>query len=86
MVTRLDSDVGQILEFLREEGLDKNTLVMFSGDNGSSFNPSSAIGKRFDQTMGGKLREFNRGMYEGAAPGGDGMVAGHRADRVTEEP
>lgn len=88
MVTRLDSDVGAILEFLREEGLDKNTLVMFSGDNGSSFNPSSAIGKRFDQTMGGKLRGFKRGMYEGALRQAalawwPGTVP---AGRVTEEP
>jgi arylsulfatase A len=65
MVTRLDRDVGRLLDLLRELGLDKNTLVMFSGDNGSSFNPQSEIGQLFDQTMGGKLRGFKRSMYEG---------------------
>jgi len=88
MVTRLDSDVGAILEFLREEKLDKKTLVMFSGDNGSSFNPTSGIGKRFDQTMGGTLRGFKRGMYEGALRQAalswwPGTVP---AGRVTEDP
>jgi arylsulfatase A-like enzyme len=65
MVTRLDRDVGRLLDLLRELGVDKNTLVMFSGDNGSSFAPDSEIGKLFDQTMGGKLRGFKRSMYEG---------------------
>jgi arylsulfatase A-like enzyme len=88
MVTRLDSDVGAILDLLRELKIDRKTLVMFAGDNGSSFNPSSALGKRFDQTMGGKLRGFKRGMYEGALRQAaiawwPGVVP---ADRVTEEP
>jgi len=65
MVTRLDRDVGRLLDLLRELGLAKNTLVMFAGDNGSSFNPTSEIGQLFDQTMGGKLRGFKRSMYEG---------------------
>ena len=38
---------------------------MFSGDNGSSFSGNSEVGRLFDQTMGGKLRGFKRGMYEG---------------------
>jgi arylsulfatase A-like enzyme len=65
MVTRLDRDVGRLLDLLRELGLDRNTLVLFSGDNGSSFDPQSEIGKLFDQTMGGKLRGFKRSLYEG---------------------
>jgi arylsulfatase A-like enzyme len=65
MVTRLDRDVGQLLDLLVEMGVEKNTLVMFAGDNGSSFNPDSEIGKLFDQTMGGTLRGYKRSMYEG---------------------
>ncbi len=65
MVTRLDSDVGRLLDLLVEMGVEKNTLVMFAGDNGSSFDPNSEIGKLFDQTMGGTLRGFKRSMYEG---------------------
>ena len=34
MITRLDIYVGEILEKLREKGLDENTIVIFSSDNG----------------------------------------------------
>ncbi len=64
-VTRLDSDVGRLLAKLRELKLDEKTLVIVAGDNGSSFGPNSEIGKRFDQSMGGKLRGFKRSLYEG---------------------
>ncbi|HEY1173711.1 MAG TPA: arylsulfatase [Verrucomicrobiae bacterium] len=65
MVTRLDSDVGRLFNVLKELKIDDNTIVFFAGDNGSSFDPKSEIGKAFDQTMGGKLRGFKRSMYEG---------------------
>ena len=64
-VTRLDHDVGQLLDLLKEMKIDDKTVVFFAGDNGSSFAPNSDLGKRFDQSMGGKLRGFKRGMYEG---------------------
>ncbi len=88
MVTRLDSDVGRLLSLLKELKIDDNTIVFFSGDNGSSFNPNSEIGKVFDQTMGGQLRGFKRSMYEGglrqaALVRWPGKVP---AGRVTEEP
>jgi len=65
MVTRLDSDVGRLLRLLKELGLERKTLVMLAGDNGSSFPPNSPIGRLFDQAMGGRLRGFKRSMYEG---------------------
>ncbi len=34
MVTRLDTYVGEIIEKLKEKGFDKNTLVLFTSDNG----------------------------------------------------
>ncbi|TWT70628.1 arylsulfatase [Crateriforma conspicua] len=64
-VSRLDSDIGQLLSVLKEKGIDDDTLVLFSGDNGSSFSPDSVMGKRFEQASNG-LRGFKRGMYEGA--------------------
>ena len=64
-VTRLDHDVGQILDLLKELKIDDNTIVFFAGDNGSSFAPNSPLATLFDQTMGGKLRGFKRGVYEG---------------------
>ncbi len=34
MITRLDQQVGQILDLLEKKGLDKNTVVIFTSDNG----------------------------------------------------
>lgn len=33
-ITYLDGQVGKLLEHLKKEGLDKNTLVIFVSDNG----------------------------------------------------
>ncbi|MFK8115595.1 MAG: arylsulfatase [Rubripirellula sp.] len=88
MVTRIDSDMGELVALLKKKGIDDNTLIVFSGDNGSSFNPNTAIGKRFNQTMDGTLRGYKRGMYEGALRQAafawwPGTVP---AGRVTDEP
>ncbi|SMP78886.1 Arylsulfatase A [Neorhodopirellula lusitana] len=88
MVTRLDSDMGQLFGLLKQMGIDQDTLVLFVGDNGSSFSPTSEIGKRFDQSMGGTLRGFKRSMYEGglrqpAIARWPGKVP---AGRVSDEP
>jgi arylsulfatase A-like enzyme len=87
-VTRLDSDVGRVLSLLKELKIDDNTLVMVAGDNGSSFNENSEIGRKFDQSMGGKLRGFKRGMYEGALrQAALARWPGHvPANRVSDEP
>jgi len=66
MVTRLDRDVGRLMDLLVELKIDQNTLVILAGDNGASFDPKSEVGRLFDQDMGGKLRGFKRGLYEGA--------------------
>ena len=65
MVTRLDRDIGQLLDLLAEMGVDGRTLVMTSGDNGSSFDPESEFGRLFNQAGNG-LRGYKRGLYEGA--------------------
>ena len=64
-VTRIDSDVGELLDLLKELAIDDNTLVVITGDNGSSFAPDSKIGQRFNQAANG-LRGYKRGLYEGA--------------------
>jgi uncharacterized sulfatase len=62
MVTRLDRDVGRLLDRLRTLGLDRNTLVLFTSDNGphmeSGNNPL-----RFNPA--GPLRGMKRELYEG---------------------
>lgn len=62
MITRLDSYVGEVLKKLKERGLDENTLVIFSSDNG----PHEEGGA--DPTFfgrDGKLRGLKRQCYEG---------------------
>ena len=55
MVQNLDSGVGKVLEALRLSGLEKNTLVIFTSDNGGerfSFNWPFR-GEKFDLYEGG---------------------------------
>ena len=65
MVTRLDKDVGRLLELLKQLRIDQNTLVLFAGDNGFAFDPNSKIGLRFKQAANG-LRGFKRHLTERA--------------------
>ncbi len=37
MVTRMDKDIGELMTLLRTSGLDENTLVFFTSDNGAGF-------------------------------------------------
>ncbi len=60
MITRMDGDVGRILALVKELGIDDNTLVLFSSDNGAPGDPPT---KFFQST--GKLRGIKRSMYEG---------------------
>jgi arylsulfatase A len=62
MVSRMDRDVGRILDRLRELGLDRNTIVFFTSDNGPSIEGGSDP-DFFDSN--GPLRGFKRDVYEG---------------------
>jgi arylsulfatase A len=37
MIARLDTSIGRVLSALKAEGIEKNTLVMFTSDNGPQF-------------------------------------------------
>jgi arylsulfatase A-like enzyme len=62
MITRMDGDVGRLLDYLKELGIEKNTLVFFTSDNGphdeAGHNP-----ERFNPS--GPLRGMKRALYEG---------------------
>ncbi|MDX9975292.1 MAG: arylsulfatase [FCB group bacterium] len=62
MVARLDRDVGKVLQKLRDLGLDENTLVIFSSDNGPHREGESNP-EFFDSN--GPLRGIKRDLYEG---------------------
>lgn len=62
MVTRLDAQVGRLLEELKQLGLEENTLVIFSSDNG----PHREGGNDPDFfNSSGPLRGIKRDLYEG---------------------
>ena len=62
MVTLLDKQVGEVLAKLKELGLEKNTIVMFTSDNGPHLE-GGADPDYFDSN--GKLRGYKRDLYEG---------------------
>lgn len=62
MVTLLDKQVGEVLAKLKELGLEKNTLVIFSSDNGPHLE-GGADPDYFDSN--GPLRGYKRDLYEG---------------------
>jgi arylsulfatase A-like enzyme len=62
MITRLDRDVGRVLDKLQELNLDRNTIVFFTSDNGP--HKEGGIDPGFFQSSG-SLRGIKRDMYEG---------------------
>lgn len=62
MVTRMDGDVGRIMALLRELDLEDNTLVIFSSDNGPTFNGGSD--SAFFESAG-PLRGLKASVWEG---------------------
>lgn len=62
MVAHLDAQVGLIMQQLKKLGLDSNTLVMFSSDNGATFHRS--VDAAFFKSNG-PLRGYKMDVYEG---------------------
>ena len=59
MVALIDQDVGRVIQKLKDTGLDKNTLVIFTSDNGANREFIAPL-----HSTGG-LRGFKRMLYEG---------------------
>lgn len=62
MMTRMDRHVGQLLDLLTELGIDDNTIVSFTSDNGPHMEGGHDP-KFFDSN--GPLRGHKRDLYEG---------------------
>ena len=66
MVEAIDQNVGRILTQLKELGIDQNTLVLFTSDNGGlSVREVPAFAKHTPPTDNGTLREGKGYVYEG---------------------
>ena len=63
MITYMDKQVGKIMDLLKELGLDSNTMVLFSSDNGATFSVGGTDTNFFNSVAG--LRGRKQDLYEG---------------------
>ncbi len=88
MVSRLDADVGRLLDKLAELGLAENTIVVFTSDNGPLYNRLGGTDTDYFQSAA-NLRGRKGSVYEGGIrvpmairwPGR--IKPGSESDRVT---
>jgi len=86
MVTYLDDKVGEIVQKVHELGLDKNTIIVFTSDNGPHLE-AGADPDYFDSN--GILRGYKRDVYEGGirvpmiVRWKDKIVAGSATDHIS---
>jgi uncharacterized sulfatase len=62
MITRMDADMGRIMDKLGQLGIDERTVMMFTSDNGPH-NEGGHNPERFDPS--GPLQGMKRDLYEG---------------------
>src|SRR5258706_12705921 len=62
MISRMDRDIGGLMELLKQKGLDDNTLVIFTSDNGATF--LKGLDAKFFNSQGG-LHGYKADLYEG---------------------
>jgi arylsulfatase A-like enzyme len=71
MVNLVDREVGEVRKLLAELGLDKNTIVVLSGDNGAAKyfpdaqHPDGIFSPNVDPKTNVKFRGFKGQLYEG---------------------
>ena len=71
MVSMVDRDLGRVLDLLGELGLEQDTLVFFTGDNGgqdrfqSKQHPRGFFGPNVDPVTGVEFRGGKGNLYEG---------------------
>lgn len=62
MITYMDKKVGDVMALLKELGIDDNTLVIFTSDNGTTFN--GGVDAKFFNSVG-PYRGLKMDVYEG---------------------
>ncbi len=82
-VTRLDRDVGRLLDLLKELGLDDKTLVMFSGDNGHIPQSLPLLPGSGPKLRGTKATMYEGGLRQASIARWPGQIP---AGRVSDEP
>jgi arylsulfatase A len=69
-IDEIDWSVGQILDTLQEQGIDDNTLVIFTSDNGPAVGSAGALRGRKGSTFEGGMREATVVRWPGKIPAG----------------
>jgi|GEM_PF-483192 len=64
MVSMLDRDTGKMLDLVRELGIEKNTLIIFTSDNGPTYNRLGGSDSDFFESAG-PFRGLKGSAYEG---------------------
>ena len=62
MITRMDRDIGRIMNLLKKYGIDDNTIVIFGSDNGTTY--CCGVDYEFFNSVG-PLRGLKGSLYEG---------------------
>ena len=62
MITRMDEGIGRIMALLKQYGIDEDTLVIFTSDNGTTY--CCGVDYNFFDSVG-ELRGLKGSLYEG---------------------
>ncbi len=63
MVTRLDRDIGELVQLVKQLGLEENTLFIFTSDNGAVYELAGFDPEYFHSN--GNLNGYKGALYEG---------------------
>jgi arylsulfatase A-like enzyme len=69
-ISEIDWSVGQILDALKKNGIDENTVVMFTSDNGPAMGKAAPLRGRKGSTFEGGMREPTVIRWPGKIPSG----------------
>ncbi|MHC4993452.1 MAG: sulfatase family protein [Planctomycetota bacterium] len=75
-INEIDDSVGRIVEALKRNGLDRNTLVIFTSDNGPAIGSAGPLRGRKGSAYEGGVREATVAWWPGRIP------AGHVSDEL----